>query len=41
MVRVIATCGLVEIEDCGHPVPLDRPDAFLAVVRPFLMEGRA
>ena len=41
MVRVIPTCGLVEIEDCGHPVPLDRPDAFLAVVRPFLMEGRA
>lgn len=24
------------IEDCGHIIPLDRPDALLALLRPFL-----
>ncbi|MFI0718664.1 alpha/beta fold hydrolase [Streptomyces sp. NPDC021224] len=28
------------IEDCGHIVPLHRPDALLALLRPFLVGGR-
>ncbi len=39
MVQVMSNCRLVEIADCGHSVPLDRPDEFLAAVRPFLLEG--
>ncbi|MGY0055257.1 alpha/beta fold hydrolase [Streptomyces sp. LZ34] len=28
------------IEDCGHIIPLDRPDALLALLRPFLAADR-
>ena len=37
MLRTLPDCRLVEIEDCGHPVPLDRPGPFLEAVRPFLL----
>ncbi|MET7799058.1 alpha/beta fold hydrolase [Streptomyces decoyicus] len=29
------------IEDCGHLIPLDRPDALLALLKPFLAAGPA
>lgn len=32
----IAGARLVEISDCGHCPPLEQPEAFLAVVTPFL-----
>jgi pimeloyl-ACP methyl ester carboxylesterase len=35
-VREVADCRLVEVEGSGHPVPLDKPEAFLEVVRDFL-----
>jgi pimeloyl-ACP methyl ester carboxylesterase len=38
MLRTLPHGRLVEIDDCGHSVPLDRPDPFLAAVRPFLLE---
>ena len=36
MAKTIANCRLVEIAGSGHPVPLDKPDAFLEAVRTFL-----
>lgn len=39
MVQVMPNSRLIEIDDCGHSVPLDRPTEFIAVVRPFLLEG--
>lgn len=36
MVETIGDCQLVEIPDCGHPIPLDQPDRFLAAVTTFL-----
>ncbi len=32
-------CQLIEVAGSGHPVPLDRPDDFLAATRPFLLAG--
>ena len=37
MVETIDACQLVEIEDCGHPIPLDQPERFLDAVRAFLL----
>jgi pimeloyl-ACP methyl ester carboxylesterase len=37
MAREIPDCRLVELADCGHSVPTDNPDGFLATVRPFLL----
>jgi pimeloyl-ACP methyl ester carboxylesterase len=34
--REVADCRLEEIAGSGHPVPLDKPDEFLEVVRTFL-----
>ena len=36
MARAIPGCRLLEIPGSGHPVPLDKPDEFLAAVRTFL-----
>lgn len=36
MAGAIADCRLVEVAGSGHPVPLDKPEEFLAAVRPFL-----
>jgi pimeloyl-ACP methyl ester carboxylesterase len=36
MAAAIADCRLVEVAGSGHPVPLDKPDEFLAAVRTFL-----
>jgi pimeloyl-ACP methyl ester carboxylesterase len=36
-VREAPDCKLIEIAGSGHPVPLDKPDEFLAKVRPFLL----
>jgi len=36
MASVMQDCRLVEVAGSGHPVPLDKPDAFLAAVRSFL-----
>jgi pimeloyl-ACP methyl ester carboxylesterase len=37
MTREIPSCTLVEIPDCGHSIPLDRPAEFLAAARTFLV----
>ena len=36
MAKAIPNCRLVEIAGSGHPVPLDKPDAFLDAVATFL-----
>ncbi len=36
MVETIPDCRLVEVAGSGHPVPLDKPDAFAACVSEFL-----
>jgi pimeloyl-ACP methyl ester carboxylesterase len=36
MASEIADCRLEEVHGSGHPVPLDKPDAFVEVVRTFL-----
>lgn len=36
MAAAIPDCRLVEVVGSGHPVPLDKPDEFLAAVRTFL-----
>ena len=36
MAKAIPNCRLVEVAGSGHPVPLDKPDAFLDVVATFL-----
>jgi pimeloyl-ACP methyl ester carboxylesterase len=36
MAAAIPKCTLVEVAGSGHPVPLDKPDEFLAAVKPFL-----
>jgi pimeloyl-ACP methyl ester carboxylesterase len=36
MTAAIPDCRLVEVRGSGHPVPLDKPDEFLAAVRTFL-----
>jgi pimeloyl-ACP methyl ester carboxylesterase len=36
MAAAIPNCRLVEVPGSGHPVPLDKPEAFLAAVRTFL-----
>ena len=36
MLGEISDCAFVEVEDSGHAVPLDRPDAFLNAVKTFL-----
>ncbi|MFP6834898.1 MAG: alpha/beta hydrolase [Pseudomonadales bacterium] len=36
MAAEIADCRLEEVQGSGHPVPLDKPDAFIEVVRTFL-----
>ena len=36
MVAEIADCRLLEVAGSGHPVPLDKPDAFLEAVGTFL-----
>jgi len=36
MVAAVADCRFAEIPGSGHPVPLDKPDEFLEVVRTFL-----
>lgn len=36
MANAIANCRLVEVAGSGHPVPLDKPDAFLDAVATFL-----
>jgi pimeloyl-ACP methyl ester carboxylesterase len=38
MVTTIPECTLAEVANAGHGVHLDNPDAFLAAVRPFLLE---
>jgi pimeloyl-ACP methyl ester carboxylesterase len=37
MAETIGDCRLVEIQDCGHPIPLDQPEAFLEAVEAFLL----
>ena len=36
MAKAIPNCRLVEVAGSGHPVPLDKPDAFLDAVATFL-----
>lgn len=36
MTDTMRDCRLIEVAGSGHPVPLDRPDEFLAAVRTFL-----
>ena len=36
MAEAIPNCRLLEVSGSGHPVPLDRPDAFLDAVATFL-----
>jgi len=36
MAAAIPNCRLVEVPGSGHPVPLDKPDEFLAAVQTFL-----
>jgi pimeloyl-ACP methyl ester carboxylesterase len=36
MKAAMRDCRLVEVAGAGHPVPLDKPEAFLAAVRTFL-----
>jgi pimeloyl-ACP methyl ester carboxylesterase len=36
MAKAIPNCRLVEVPGSGHPVPLDKPDAFLDAVATFL-----
>jgi len=36
MAKEIPDCQLREIAGSGHPVPLDKPEPFLEVVRTFL-----
>lgn len=36
MAKAIPACRLIEIPGSGHPVPLDKPDEFLAAVKTFL-----
>lgn len=36
MAKAIPDCRLIEIPGSGHPVPLDKPDEFLAAVKTFL-----
>jgi pimeloyl-ACP methyl ester carboxylesterase len=38
MLTVIPNVRLVEVPRAGHSIPLDNPDGWLAVVRPFLLE---
>jgi pimeloyl-ACP methyl ester carboxylesterase len=40
MAATIKKCRLVELPESGHGVPRDNPAAFLAAVRPFLLQGR-
>lgn len=39
MTAAMPNARLVEIEGAGHPVPLDRPEPFVAAVRSFLEES--
>jgi pimeloyl-ACP methyl ester carboxylesterase len=39
MVATIPNCRLTELPLSGHGVPRDNPAAFLAAVRPFLLEA--
>ena len=34
----IPDASFVEVEDCGHILPWEKPDALLATIRPFLLE---
>ncbi|MGD8417562.1 MAG: alpha/beta hydrolase [Pseudomonadales bacterium] len=37
MAETIRDCRLIEIEESGHPIPLDRPERFLEAVEAFLL----
>lgn len=37
MAETIGDCRLVEIQDSGHPIPLDQPQRFLEAVEAFLL----
>ena len=36
MIETIPDAVYVEVEGSGHPIPLDKPDGFLAAARGFL-----